>query len=140
MTERELQETSIRAELAATRQAWAEKVLAMDVDGLMALYLPNATLKPTLSPEIRTTSENIRAYFEGTPDHPGFAKKGWEGVEFSEPASITVHDKVAIVVVKCHFTKDGATTTADKTFVYVKQPTGWMIQTHHSSLEFTGAH
>ena len=79
--------TQIQTELAEVRKAWAERVLAQDVDGLLALYLPNATLKPTLSPVFRTDNAGIRDYFEGTPDHPGFALKGWEKAEFSDPAS-----------------------------------------------------
>lgn len=135
-------ETILKTELQAARQKWTEAILTADVDRLMQLYAPNASLKPTLADDFRTTPEGIRAYFEGTAEKPGFAKAGWETAQFGSPALIqpSPDGNMVVVMSKCYFQKGEVTVTADKTIVYVRQNHQWLIQAHHSSLEYTGQH
>jgi len=52
---------------------WIAAANAGDVDGMLALYSPNALLLPTFSPHTLRDSESRRAYFERLASRKGFS-------------------------------------------------------------------
>ncbi|WP_445940175.1 hypothetical protein [Pseudomonas sp.] len=122
----------------------AAKALAAKVIDVAYGYQMGAVLfKPTLTaaPQtFRTTRAGALSYFVGgDPDFPhdtGFALKGWSKCEIDNAAVFIAGDS-ATTMGKVHFTgKDGAVTSVDKTWMFVKDDAGQLrIVAHHSSLE-----
>jgi hypothetical protein len=102
------------------------------------LFKPTLTVKPQT---FRTTRAGALAYFVGGdpafPNDEGFALKGWTRCEV-ENAAIFIAGDSASTMGKVHFTgKDGAVTSVDKTWKFVKDDAGDLrIVVHHSSLEY----
>ena len=63
---------------------WVAGVNALDLEGVLSLYSEDAVLLPTFSPEIRSSRDRIRAYFESLSGHEDVV------VDLHE-SSITVH-------------------------------------------------
>jgi hypothetical protein len=148
------------AEVLAAQRAWGEALVQISKDyetaGLAkAKATANAVLdaaygyqygpvlfKPTLTvaPQtFRTTREGALAYFVGDnrnfPEDKGFALKGWRSVEIRNVA-LQLHGDVALSMGNVMLTdKNGAVTTVDKTWGYVRDDKGALrIVLHHSSL------
>lgn len=123
----------------------AAKALAEQVIDAAYGYQMGAVLfKPTLTvaPQtFRPTREGALAYFVGGdaefPNDTGFALKGWTACE-SAPNAIFIAGDSATSMGNVNITgKDGAVTTVDKTWSYVKDDAGALrIVVHHSSLPY----
>jgi len=74
-------------------------MVANDIGALMRLYATDSILKPTLSPIIRRTKADIRAYFEGGTkfDDPGFLNNKFSRILFKNNVPL-VKEKFAIDV------------------------------------------
>jgi hypothetical protein len=148
------------AEVLAAQRAWGEALVQISKDYETAgLAKAKATagavldaaygyqygpvlFKPTLTtaPQtFRTSREGALAYFVGDnknfPDDKGFALKGWRSVEIRN-AAVQLHGDVALTTGNVILTdKNGAVTTVDKTWGYVRDDKGALrIVLHHSSL------
>lgn len=130
----------------ASGQAAAKALAEQVIDAAYGYQMGAVLFKPTLTvnPQtFRTTRAGALAYFVGgDPEFPkdtGFALRGWTKCEV-ENAAIFIAGDSASSMGKVHFTgKDGAVTTVDKTWTYVKDDAGALrIVVHHSSLEYQG--
>ena len=81
---------AVRSEILAATRAWADAVNACDPARISALYSPEAVLWATTSPNITSTPEGVRKYFDGVCASPTPPK-----VEFGEQL-IRVHGDTAI--------------------------------------------
>lgn len=151
------------AEVLAAQQAWGEALVGISrefeangiegarakasavIDAAYAYDLGAVLFKPTLTtaPQtFRPTREGALAYFVGhDPDFPedsGFALKGWRSVEVQN-IGIHLHGTTAFSMGNVSITdRDGAVTTVDKTWGYVRDDEGQLrIALHHSSLPVT---
>ena len=125
----------------------AAKALAEEVIDAAYGYNMGAVLfKPTLTqvPQtFRVTRDGAVSYFVGGDDEfptdTGFALKGWTACEI-ENAAIFITGESATTMGNVLFTgPDGAVTSVDKTWKFVKDDQGVMrIVVHHSSLPFSG--
>lgn len=152
------------AEVLAAQQAWcnalvqisqthrdkgveAARALAEQViDSAYAYQMGAVLFKPTLTvaPQtFRTTREGALAYFVGGdakfPKDSGFALKGWNGCQVKN-AALFIAGNAATSMGNVMITgTDGAVTTVDKTWKFVKDDKGQLrIAVHHSSLPFSG--
>ncbi|MCZ8147941.1 MAG: phosphoribosyl-AMP cyclohydrolase, partial [Roseomonas sp.] len=150
------------AEVTAAQEAWcaalvnisatfekdgqaAAKALAGEVIDAAYGYQMGAVLfKPTLTvaPQtFRPTREGALAYFVGDdpafPNDTGFALKGWTACAATNNA-VFITGETATTMGNVAITgKDGAVTTVDKTWTYVKDDAGNLrIVVHHSSLPY----
>ena len=139
-------EKMTKAEVVDAQRAWAEAVVAQDVEMLLALYdfgSPDAPLlfKPTLADVIRLDEAGARSYFiGGDADYPhdnGFLKNGWKHVAFRSAAGpileangLGYKDMGQYDFIKAN----GDITRADYTFAYHKVDGKVLITLHHSSL------
>lgn len=124
----------------------AAATLAGDIIDAAYGYQMGAVLfKPTLTvaPQtFRPTRDGALAYFVGGsaafPDDSGFALKGWTACT-SENNAVFISGDKATSMGNVHITgPDGAITTVDKTWGYVKDDAGALrIVVHHSSLPYT---
>ena len=127
------------------QRAWAEAVIAQDVETLLALYdfgSPDAPLlfKPTLADVIRLDEAGpARISLAATPTthDNGFLKNGWKHVEFRSAAGpileangLGYKDMGQYDFIKAN----GDITRADYTFAYHKVDGKVLITLHHSSL------
>jgi hypothetical protein len=125
----------------AAAKALAEKVIdtAYGYESGPVLFKPTLTVDPQT---FRTTRQGALAYFVGgDPEYPndkGFALKGWKACKVNDEA-ILLLGNTATTMGKVELTgNDGAVTTVDKTWQYVKDEDGTLrIVVHHSSLEYT---
>jgi uncharacterized protein (TIGR02246 family) len=110
---------------------WIADVNRKDMQKLLALYDERADLHPTLSGTLRVSSNDIEAYFRHFLALPNLH------VEASNP-HIQVFGAVAINdgFYQFAFVKNGGLTVlkARYSFTYLKEPDGWRIIDHHSSI------
>ena len=68
------------------KKDWSSGIITQNVDLLLSLYDPKATLKPTLSPIIRTIPNDIKAYFIGSKqfNDSGFINNGINKIDFTQ--------------------------------------------------------
>lgn len=127
-------------------QAEARTLAEQVIDGAYAYQMGAVLFKPTLAaaPQtFRTTREGALAYFVGGdsdyPNDSGFALKGWTECSATN-AGIFITGNAATSMGNVAITdKDGAVTTVDKTWKFVKDDEGQLrIAVHHSSLPFSG--
>lgn len=123
-------------------KALAEKV----IDAAYGYQMGAVLFKPTLTVNphtFRTTRAGALSYFVGGdpnfPEDTGFALKGWKKCDI-ENAAVFIAGNTASSMSKAHFTdKNGAVTSVDKTWNFLKDDAGAMrIIVHHSSLEYQG--
>lgn len=124
----------------------AAKALAGDVlDAAYGYQMGAVLFKPTLTvvPQtFRPTREGALAYFVGDnaafPNDTGFALKGWTACSPRTNAIFIAGDS-AMSIGNVDFTgPDGAVTSVDKTWGYVKDDNGALrIVLHHSSLPYS---
>lgn len=122
---------AVRSEILAATRAWADALNACDPARISALYSPEAVLWATTSPNITSTPEGVRKYFDGVCASPAPPK-----VEFGEQL-IRVHGDTAIDSGSYTFTvTEGKqmTVPARFTIAYRKLGEKWLIVDHHSSL------
>lgn len=119
-----------RAEILGLFTEWNTALQSGDPARVAALYAPDANLVPTISNEVRSSPQAIRDYFAV------FMKLKPKGRIISN--NIGIHGDIA--------TNSGTyvfdTTSRDLreeitcrfTFVYRRDPEGWRIIEHHSSM------
>ncbi len=97
---------------------------------MVSFYAPDATLLPTISNQTRNTPSAMLDYFERFMQLQPRVKK--------HAQNISVYEKIAINsgVYSFHTqTQTGAQDLVCRfTFVYRKDPDGWRIIEHHSSM------
>ena len=122
---------AVRSEILAATRAWADAVDACDPARISALYSPEAVLWATTSPNITSTPEGVRRYFDGVCASPVPPK-----VEFGEQL-IRFHGDTAIDSGSYTFTvtREGKqmSVPARFTIAYRKIGEKWLIVDHHSS-------
>lgn len=125
-------------------QAAAKTLAAQVIDAAYGYQMGAVLFKPTLTVAphtFRTTRAGALSYFVGGdadfPQDSGFALKGWSNCEIDNAAVFIAGDS-ATTMGKVHLSgKDGAVTSVDKTWVFVKDDAGQLrIVAHHSSLEY----
>jgi hypothetical protein len=153
------------AEVLAAQQAWCQALVDIGaahaqggqaaakakaeqvIDAAYGYQLGAVLFKPTLTTNpqtFRTSRDGALAYFVGGnadfPQDTGFALKGWKQCT-AENAAIFISGNSASTMGKVRLTgTDGAPTTVDKTWKFVKDDAGRLrIVLHHSSLEHTPA-
>lgn len=138
---------SISQTYASEGQEAASALAKQVIDAAYAYQMGVVLFKPTLTvaPQtFRTTREGALAYFVGGdsnyPNDSGFALKGWSACSATN-AGIFISGNSATSMGNVMITgADGAVTTVDKTWKFVKDDAGNLrIAVHHSSLPFTGS-
>lgn len=105
---------------------WNNALKTNNPEIVTSLYAKNAILLPTMSKQIRHTSEEIRDYFIN------FLEKGPVGL--INESNIRIFDKIAINSGFYTFQfRDGSSLKARFTFVYYLNDGQWSIIEHHSS-------
>ena len=119
-----------RAEIAALLSQWCAALESGNATQVTALYAEDATLLPTISNQTRNSLPEIRAYFDQFMALRPKARMRTQ--------NISVYERIAINsgVYSFQTTTDGVTRdlVCRFTFVYRKDPTGWRIIEHHSSM------
>lgn len=135
-----------KEEVIEAQRAWAEAVVARDVETLLALYDFGSAdepllFKPTLADVIRIDEPGARSYFVGdNPEYPndnGFLNHGWKHVEFESAVGPVLKAGGLGYKDMGHYTfvrGNGDATRADYTFAYHKLNGNVLISLHHSSL------
>ena len=120
------------AQIAALFDRWNAAVETGDAEKVADLYAPDAVLLPTLSPQIRTTREEIVDYFEH------FLARHPSGREIRSVVKVLdARSAIDTGIYRLTFhDADGTTESVDAryTFVYEKRDGRWWIINHHSSL------
>lgn len=150
------------AEVLAAQQAWcaalvgisttnekegpeaAKKMAGEVIDAAYGYQMGAVLFKPTLTvaPQtFRPTREGALAYFVGGdpafPADTGFALKGWTACDIQNNAIFITGDSASTMGNVNITGKDGAITTVDKTWTFVKDEDGALrIVVHHSSLPY----
>ena len=124
-----------KEEVKESQQKWFDGIINKDVDAIMALYSEDASLKPTLSNEIRRTPDALKEYFVGSKfKEPGFLNNEFVAVRFVE-GSPAITDNIAIDTGVYQFERgDGRISKAHYTFSYCELNGKVLITTQHSSL------
>lgn len=134
---------AISTEHQRNGQAAAKRLAETVLDTAYGYNLGPVAFKPTLAAApttFRTTRDGALAYFVGGdsrfPDS-GFALKGWRAYEIDN-AAIVINGTTAISTGNVTLTdSEGAKTTVDKTWGYVRDAQGQLrIVSHHSSLPY----
>jgi hypothetical protein len=129
----------------ATQGQAAAKTLAETViDSAYAYQMGAVLFKPTLTvaPQtFRMTRAGALAYFVGGdpayPSDTGFALKDWTKCDIANAAVFIAGDSATTMGNVSITNKDGAVTTVDKTWKFVKDDAGKLrIAVHHSSLPY----
>lgn len=120
-----------QAEVADAAKQWETTFATNDLDKMLDLYAGDGVLWGTLSPTVRNTPADLKAYFVGAFKALPEAK-----VEFGEQIVRVYGDTgVNTGYYTFSFTKDGETKSipARYSFTYVKDGDSWLIVDHHSS-------
>lgn len=120
-----------QAEAAALLQRWASAFNGGDVEQMLALYAPDATLVGTGSPEMLSREDGVRNYFARP-----FKRK--YQVRMGGTVTTVLADRALIATgdFEFHGTRgDGSdfVTPSRYTFVLAKHGGAWRIVHHHSS-------
>lgn len=109
---------------------WNEALTERSATRVAALYRPDAVLVPTLSDTLRSTPEQILAYFEKLIDEEA------PTVMLSTTVLIKRFGTTAINsgLYTFHLRNSGEYAGARYTFAYYWSDGGWRISAHHSSL------
>ena len=122
---------NLRAEIEAVTKAWANNFNNRQVASLAMLYGPTAALWGTLSPEIVSTPEGIRQYFDAVCASPMALR-----VSFDEQLIRTCGDAMLNTGrYTFTFVQDGREQSFAARFSMTlqKQDNQWLILDHHSS-------
>lgn len=119
-----------RAEISDLLTRWLAALEAGNAQDVVSLYAPDATLLPTISNQTRNTPTEMLEYFEQFLKLRPRARKHTQ--------NISVYEKIAINSGVYSFVTQSPTGQLELvcrfTFVYRKDPTGWRIIEHHSSM------
>jgi uncharacterized protein (TIGR02246 family) len=120
-----------RGEIMAATQAWINGMTRHDIEGVLALYDPEAVLWGTRSPTLRDTPARVREYFNILRTVP----PSYKAVLGEQ--RIRVYGDTAINTGTYTFSevRDGKEIVrpARFSFVYRKRDGRWLIVDHHSS-------
>jgi uncharacterized protein (TIGR02246 family) len=120
-----------RNEVAAATQAWANAMTRHDIDGVLALYDPEAVLWGTRSPTLRADPARLREYFNVLRTVP----PSYKAVLGEQ--RIRIYGDIAINSGSYTFSevRDGKEIVrpARFSFVYRNRDGRWLIVDHHSS-------
>ena len=111
---------------------WAAAFNAGDLDQIVAAYAPNALLLGTLSPNLATNADDLRAYFKRSVAAKSQVRLGDNAAVVLSPEAVTFAGFYDF----SRPGKDGAPPTVNQarySFVVVKQSGAWKIVNHHSS-------
>jgi len=119
-----------RAEISDLLTRWCATLERGNAQEMVSLYATDATLLPTISNQTRNTPDDMLEYFERFLKMRPRAKKHTQ--------NISVYEKIAINSGVYSFQTQTPSGTTDLvcrfTFVYRKDPDGWRIIEHHSSM------
>jgi uncharacterized protein (TIGR02246 family) len=119
-----------RVEISELLTAWCTTLERRNAHELVALYAPDATLVPTVSNQTRNSPAEMLEYFERFMELEPRAKKHTQ--------NISVYEKIAINSGIYSFQTQAQSGPQELvcrfTFVYRKDPEGWRIIEHHSSV------
>lgn len=122
---------SARGEIAAATQAWIAGMTRHDIEGVLALYHPEAVLWGTRSPSLRDNPATVREYFNILKTVP----PSYKAVLGEQ--RIRIYEGIAINTGTYTFSEvqDGKEIVrpARFSFVYRKHDGRWLIVDHHSS-------
>ena len=107
---------------------WVAAYNANDLEALMKAYAPDAILQGTSEPQINVGTEDLRKYFKRLPN-------GGSRVSIQERRMVALNDTTALGLGVYTF-RGGP---ARFSFLVVKRGNDWVIQHHHSSIEFPRA-
>ena len=125
-------------DIKSIQESWGKAVISQNIDDLMSLYSDNAALKPTLSPVIRRTHSDIKAYFVGGGPYndSGFLNNQIIDVEFAESEPILLGSLAIDTGIYIFKKQDGDVVEAHYTFCYQKNTQNKIvILTQHSSMK-----
>ena len=108
--------------------AWCDAVATENPDTVVALYLPDATLLPTLSNQVRHNHPEIRDYFVH------FLAKGPRCTLVEANIVSCGEDYGTNSGVYAFDFRDGSRAVARFSYVYQRTAAGWSIVSHHSSV------
>ncbi|MDP2802772.1 MAG: hypothetical protein Q8O26_12900 [Phreatobacter sp.] len=135
---------SISTTHASQGQAAAKALAERVIDAAYGYQMGAVLFKPTLTvaPQtFRTTRAGALAYFVGGdtafPNDKGFALNGWTKCEIANSAIFIAGDSATTMGNVSITGPNGAVTTVDKTWKFVKDDAGRLrIVVHHSSLPY----
>ena len=124
-------ENDAEREVRAATAEWVETFNTRDAARIAALYAPDAVFWGTISPTIRTTPEDILAYFVSSA-----TRRPTLRMALGEQ-HVRVYGDLAFNsgYYTSRFVQDGQETVTPMrfTFAYRRQGDRWMIINHHSS-------
>ena len=117
-------------DVEAAVQAWADAYNSHDPRQVVARYDRDAAFWGTTSPTLRTTPQDVAAYFASLERRPNARVS-------IGPKHVRIFENVAVVTGSYTFTDtvDGAAVTRPARFSFVLARSGsdWLIVQHHSS-------
>jgi uncharacterized protein (TIGR02246 family) len=124
----------VRAEpkddIAIVTKEWVEAFAEHNIDRILALYSKDALLWGTNAPLLRTTPEEVRAFFQSAFRIPNIKVK-------FENQTIRMFGDVAVAAGNYTFTAGAGDEQQDSparySFTFVKQGDRWLIVDHNSS-------
>jgi uncharacterized protein (TIGR02246 family) len=120
-----------KSEIAAATQAWADAMTRHDIEGVLALYDPQAVLWGTRSPTLRDKPATVGQYFDILRTVP----PSYKAVLGEQ--RIRIYDDIAINTGTYTFSeeRDGKQILRPARFSFVYRNSGgrWLIVDHHSS-------
>jgi uncharacterized protein (TIGR02246 family) len=122
--------SSDTAKIALLFQKWNDALQSGQSENVAALYAPDAILVPTFLNEILDTPSAITSYFNALMPRQPSSKIITQNIRHFGPIAINSG------IYELALATDGTETElqARFTFVYRKDPDGWKIVEHHSSI------
>jgi uncharacterized protein (TIGR02246 family) len=117
------------AEVAALFQSWNDALASGEAERVAALYAPDAVLLPTLSNRVRRDPEAVLSYFRKFVSRLPQATIS-EG-QVRVMGNVATHSGLYRFLFGAGPLREAR---ARFTFVYRRDPRGWRIIEHHSSL------
>ena len=121
------------ADIHAALQRWVEALGSGKGEApIAALYAPEAVLLSTFDPKPLETPAEITAYFQNLTKNPNL-----KATVQTEKVHAFADGGVTSGLYTFSYTKDGkeVRVPARFSFVFNRTPTGWLIVSHHSSVE-----
>ena len=125
-------------EIEIIKKVWAQAVIEQKAEPLLALYSPNAQLRPAFSPIQRNNLEEIKDYFVGGEkfNDPGFFKIDFAEVSFASSNPKRLQEKIVDEGKYIFKKRNGEMLFAKYMMIYEKNGEGkWTISYHESVLE-----
>lgn len=124
-------QSALEREVAGNTARFAAALATGDPDRVTALFAPRAILAPTVSNEVRTTPDRIRAYFVDFLQLSPRPRVDSRTITILDPSTAIEGGTWTF-----QLTRNGTTSAvqARYTIVWEKTGAGWQIQLLHSSL------